>query len=95
MTCMNRFTEDSVLFNSNEPHNYVYTGMFGNKIDIKLCNSKKGQQHFTFLNYAAMHINATLRYHSSGMIIHMESDASYLLVIIFRSIVSIQHYLSS
>ena len=48
MTCMNRFTEDSVLFNSNEPHNYVYTGMFGNKIDIKLCNSKKGQQHFTF-----------------------------------------------
>jgi hypothetical protein len=30
------------------------------------------------LNYAASHPDATLRYHASGMILHVHSDASYL-----------------
>jgi hypothetical protein len=30
------------------------------------------------LNYAATHPDATLRYHASGMILHVHSDASYL-----------------
>ena len=30
------------------------------------------------LNYAATHPNATIRYHKSGMILHIHSDASYL-----------------
>eukprot|EP00957_Ditylum_brightwellii_P022599 1704628-Ditylum_brightwellii.AAC.1 len=30
------------------------------------------------LNYCAMHPEATVRYHASGMVLHIHSDASYL-----------------
>ena len=60
-------------------------------IDRKLCNKKVANNILQFLNYSAMHINATLRYHSSGTIIHMEIDLSYLSVSNIRIRVSVHH----
>ena len=38
-----------------------------------------------FLDYLASNPNATIRFHASGMILFIHSDASYLLVIKARS----------
>jgi len=41
--------------------------------------TRKTMEHITkFLNYCASNPEATIRYHASGMILHVESDASYL-----------------
>jgi hypothetical protein len=48
-----------------------------------------------FLNYAATHPNAAIKYHASGMVLHVDSDASYLSVRKARSRVGGHHYLSS
>jgi hypothetical protein len=37
------------------------------------------------LDYMARHLNATIRYHASDMILHIHSDASYLSVSNARS----------
>jgi hypothetical protein len=37
------------------------------------------------LDYLATHLDAMIRYHTSGMILHIHSDASYLLVSNARS----------
>jgi hypothetical protein len=47
------------------------------------------------LNYCATHLDATLRYHASGMVLHIDSDASYLSMPKARSCVGGHHYLSS
>jgi hypothetical protein len=48
------------------------------------------------LNYCATHPDATIRYHASGMILHIDSDASYYLSMPkARSRVGGHHYLSS
>ena len=48
-----------------------------------------------FLNYAAAHPNAKIIYHTSGMILHIDSDASYLSVKNARSRVGGHFYLST
>ena len=45
------------------------------------------------LNYAAPHSEAITRYHSSGMIIHIHSDASFLSEPVEKSISVRYHYL--
>ena len=47
------------------------------------------------LNYTATHPNAKIKYHASEMVLHIDSDASYLLVRQARSRVGGHHYLSS
>ena len=47
------------------------------------------------LNYCATHPNATVRYTASDMILHIESDASYLSESNARSRAAGYHYLSS
>ena len=47
------------------------------------------------LNYCATHPNATIRYHASDMILHVESDASYLSEPKARSRAAGYHYLSN
>lgn len=47
------------------------------------------------LNYAATHPNATVRYHSSDMVLHIHSDASYLSAPKARSRAGGQYFLSS
>ena len=48
-----------------------------------------------FLNYVATHTIASIQYSASGMVLHMDSDASYLSVRKARSRVRGFHYLSS
>ena len=48
-----------------------------------------------FLNYAATHPDATIRYVRSDMVLHIESDASYLTAPKSRSRAAGFHYLSS
>ena len=48
-----------------------------------------------FLNYAATHPNTKIRYHASGMVLHIDSDASYLSVKNARSRVGGHFYLST
>jgi hypothetical protein len=47
------------------------------------------------LNYCATHPDATLRYHASGMVLYIDSGASYLSMPKARSRVGGHHYLSS
>jgi hypothetical protein len=47
------------------------------------------------LNYCATHLDATLCYHASSMVLHIDSDASYLLMPQSCSRVRGHHYLSS
>jgi len=47
------------------------------------------------LNYCATHPNATVRFHASDMILHVESDASYLSEPKARSRAAGYHYLSN
>ena len=47
------------------------------------------------LNYAATHPNATIRYHASNMILHIDSDASYLSMLQARSRAGGFFYLSN
>jgi hypothetical protein len=47
------------------------------------------------LNYCATHPDATLRYHARGMVLHIDSDPSYLSMPKARSRVGGHHYLSS
>ena len=47
------------------------------------------------LNYTATHPNAKIKYHASEMVLHLDSDASYLSVRKARSQVGGHHYLSS
>jgi hypothetical protein len=49
---------------------------------------------FVWLNYAATHPDAIVRYKASGMVLHVESDASYLSETKARSCVAGYHYLS-
>jgi hypothetical protein len=46
-------------------------------------------------NYCATHPDATLCYHASGRVVHIDSDASYLLMPQSCSCVGGHHYLSS
>ena len=48
-----------------------------------------------FLNHAATHPNTVIQYHTSGMVLHVDSDASYLSVIKARSREGGHHCLSS
>ena len=48
-----------------------------------------------FLNYAATHPDAHIIYHASDMVLHIDSDASYISVRQARSKVGGHHYLSS
>jgi hypothetical protein len=48
-----------------------------------------------FLNYCATHPDATIRFHKSDMILHLDSDASYLSEPRARSIMAGYHYLST
>ena len=47
------------------------------------------------LNYAATHPDAVLRFHASDMILHVDSDASYLSEPKARSQYAGYHYLST
>ena len=47
-----------------------------------------------FLNYAAIHSSANIRYHASGMVLHMDSNVSCLSVSNTRSSVGSQFFLS-
>jgi hypothetical protein len=47
------------------------------------------------LNYCATHPDATLRYRASGMVLHINIDASYLSMPKARSRVGGHHHLSS
>ena len=47
------------------------------------------------LNYCATHPDAKIRYHTSGMILHIHSDASYLSELQARSRAGGHHYLSN
>ena len=48
-----------------------------------------------FLDYAATHPDATVRYHASDMVLHVQSDASYLSVKNAKSRVGGHVYLST
>ena len=48
-----------------------------------------------FLNYTATHPNAKIRYHASGMVLHIDSDASYLSIKNIKSRVGGHFYLST
>ena len=43
-------------------------------------NNQSDRGCSTFLNYTATHQNAAIKYHASGMVLHVDSDASYLSV---------------
>jgi hypothetical protein len=59
------------------------------------CATKSTMTAITrLLNYAATHPDAKLRYHASGMILYIESDASYLSESKARSRIAGFHYLS-
>ena len=46
-----------------------------------------------FLNYVVIHPDASIQYHASGMILHMNGNTSYLLVRKSRSRAGGGHYL--
>ena len=48
-----------------------------------------------FLDYAATHPDAKVRYHASGMVLHIQSDASYLSVKNAKSRVGGHFYLNA
>jgi hypothetical protein len=63
-------------------------------------SQKKGTESMAtalthFLNYCATHPDATIRFHSSDMILHLDSDASYLSKPRARSRMAGYHYLST
>ena len=81
-----------------------YAILVDNTMLIALSNlmflQKKGTQNnldalTQFLNYAATHPNATVRFRRSGMILHIHSDGSYLLAPKARSCAGGHFFLSS
>ena len=62
-------------------------------VGVTTINVAKDVTHF--LNYAATHPDAQIKYHASGMVLHIDSDASYLSVSKARSRVGGHYYLSS
>ena len=73
----------------------VLLGEFSIKQTLGTASEKGGRGCSLFLNYAATHPNTVIQYHASGMVLHVDSGASYLSVIKARSIVGGHHYLSS
>ena len=67
----------------------------GNKADIRNSVRKSGRRYSSFLSYTATHLNASIQYYASGMVLHVDSDASDLSVSKERSRVRGHHYLSS
>ena len=65
------------------------------KQTVGAATTKAVEDIVIFLNYAVTHPNATIKYHTSGMILHLDSGASYLLVSRVWSRVGDHHYLSS
>ena len=47
-----------------------------------------------FLDYAATYPNATIRYHARKMVLHIDSDAAYLVMPEARSVYAGHFYLS-
>ena len=62
---------------------------------INTATKKVTENVVWFLNYAATHPKAKIRYHASGMVSYIDSDASYLSVSKERSRVGGHFYLSS
>ena len=56
---------------------------------------KVAKNDIWFLKYANTHPDTKIRYHASGMILHVESNASYFSISTARSRVGGYHYLSS
>ena len=47
-----------------------------------------------FLDYSATYPNAIIRYHASKMVLHIDSDAAYLVMTEYRSVYAGHFYLS-
>jgi hypothetical protein len=68
-------------------------------LNVLAASQKRGTQATVetlvhFLNYAAMHPNSKIRFHASGMVLHVHSDASYLTEPEARSWAGGHHFLS-
>lgn len=73
----------------------VALGELATKQTVVTATAKVAEDVVYFLNCAATHPSAALKYHASGMVLHVDSDASYLSVSKARSRVGGHHYLSS
>jgi hypothetical protein len=79
------------------------THMHGTRADVKNTNKEHSQQTTQatmqaitqLLNYCATHPEATVRYIASNMVLHVESDASYLTAPKAQSCAAGYHFLSS
>ena len=73
----------------------VALGELATKQIIGVATKKVAEDITHFFNYCATHPNAQIKYHASEMVLHVDSDASYLSVSKARSRVGGHHYLSS
>ena len=72
----------------------VVLGELATKQTVGTATSKVADGVVHFLNYAVTYPNAVIKYHASGMVLHVDSDASYLSVSKAWSRVRGYHYLS-
>ena len=56
---------------------------------LNIATKKVAENVVWFLNYAETYPNAKIRYHASGMVLHIDSDSSYLSVSKARSRVGV------
>ena len=72
----------------------VALGELATKQTLGVATKKIAADVTRLLNYCQTHPNAQIKYHASEMILHVDSDASYLSVSKARSRVGGHHYLS-
>ena len=88
-------TVGSLLFYSRAVDPSMLPGL--NQISTKQSKptqtTRKNVDHL--LNYVATHPNAVLRYHASDMVLHVDSDAAYLVLPQARSRIAGHYYLSN
>ena len=73
----------------------VALGELAIKQTVSITTKKVAEDLTHFLNYAATHPKAEIKYHNSDMVLHIDSDASYLPMSKVRSRVGGHHCLSS
>ena len=67
-----------------------------NEISVHQLKPTKATQRKVrqLLDYVASHSNAVLRYHASAMVLHIDSDAAYLVLPQAKSRIAGHYYLS-
>ncbi len=68
-----------------------------NEVSVQQSNPTKATQRkvHQLLDYVALHSNAVLRYHASAMVLHIDSDAAYLVLPQAKSRIAGHYYLSN